>query len=240
MTDVITFRDTVRSASPPWLKNGRAEKILYAVAIQLDALGEALVAGVKIRFPNLYSAESLPLIGRERRIRRGRLESDATYATRLLRWLDDHRHRGGPYALLAQLHAHYAPASFAITLIYYSGRRFTMAVDGSVVRDEVVWHPDGNAAKWARWWLFYDWPDSITLDDDWGSGTWGDGGVWGSSLTVDDVTDLRLVPREWNAAHPFGRIVLLNNAETWDFPPELWDDGGLWDSANSAIELDVV
>lgn len=204
------FRDAIRELSPPWLRGGLGEEILGAIAVQLDELTDRLVAGVRLRFPGLYGFASLPLIGRERRIRRGRLETDEVYVRRLGRWLDDHRRRGGAYALLGQLHAHYAPSAFPIVLRYASGRRYTMDAAGVVTRDVAAWAvPGGATPRWARWWLFYTWPDPVSDDGTWGDpGTWGDGGVWGSSLTPDEVRDLRLVPREWGAAHATGRIVL--------------------------------
>jgi hypothetical protein len=204
------FVDAIREVSPPWLRGGLGGHILGAVAEQLDELTDRLLAGIRLRYPGLYGVESLAYIGRERRIRRGRLESDEVYTSRLGRWLDDHRRRGGPYALLAQLHAHYAPAAFPIVLRYASGRRYQMDVDGAIARDVDAWAvPGGATPRWARWWLFYAWPDPISDDGTWGdAGTWGDGGVWGSDLSPDEVRDLRLVPREWGAAHATGRIVL--------------------------------
>jgi hypothetical protein len=62
---------------------------------------------------------------------------------------------------------------------------------------------------------------------DWGPGA--DNGVWDSTLTIQDVADLRAVPREWNAAHADGTVVLLpEGAELWDSPPGLWSDPGVW------------
>lgn len=224
---LITFRDTIKKLVPWWLRRGVAEKILYAIAVQWDALMDALVAGVMMRFPGAYSPESLPLLSRERRILRGRNESDEVHANRLKFWLDDHALRGGPYGLLGQLRGHFAAAPFPIQLVYYSGRRFSMDVDGVVTRDDIDWSPDANAAKWARWWLFYEWPTPIADDGLWGdAGTYGDGGVWGSGLTVAEVTDLKAVPREWNAAHAIGRLVLLPpGAELWGYPEGTWGDG---------------
>lgn len=227
-----TFRDTIRDKlSPPWLRGTIGEKVMYALAVHADALGDAVAAAVKSRFPNYYSAESLPYIGRDRKISRGRIETDAVYASRLNRWLDDHATRGGPYALLAQVYAHFAPAAFAVDLVYFSGRRFRMDANGVVAtRDDITWTPDTNAVRWARWWLFYYWPTEILSDGVWDDpGTWSDGGVWDSDLTAEEVTDLRLVPREWNAAHAMGNVVLLSgDLELWDYPDGTWDESGLW------------
>lgn len=200
MATLLTYRDSLRKLSPPWLQNGLAERILYALGLQVDAFGDALTAGVKQRFPGLYSFEALPLLGRERRIRRGLAENDETYAARLTRWRLDHRRRGGPYALLAQLHAYYAPNNFPITLVYQSGRRYSMDVSGRVVRDDIVWSPDALTTQWARWWLFFE------TD------------IFGTP-TGDQIADLKSVPREWNAAHCLGYIVLrVSGAEIVDEP----------------------
>lgn len=228
---LITFRDALSGRMPPWLQRGTAAKVLYGLGLQLDGLADATVAAVKSRFPGLYTMETLPLIGRERRIRRGRIETHEVYASRLRRWLDDHRRRGGPHALLEQLRAHFAPAHFPIDLVYYSGRRFRMDVDGVITRDDIEWLPDGDTDNWPRWWLFYHWPTSVSGDGNWDdAGTWDDGGVWDSSLTIQEAVDLRAVPREWNAAHADGRVVLLTaGAELWDYPPGTWDEpGGVW------------
>jgi hypothetical protein len=236
-----THRDALRRFSPPWLQRGLAEKVLYAIGAHIDAVADAAAAGVKQRFPGLYSNESLPLIGRERRIRRGRIEADATYASRLIRWLDDHRRRGGPYAMLAQVFAFFAPASFPVALVYYSGRRYRMDTAGAVVRDTIQWKIDTNSTKWARWWLFYSWPTALTDNGVWdGAGTWDEAGVWDSTLSAQDAADIALVPKEWNAAHAIGRVVLFQpTAELWDYPPDsTWDEAGVWDTA-AVIELAI-
>jgi hypothetical protein len=217
-----TFRDRLRRACPPWLQHGWAEKLLYAFGAQIDAFADALVAGVKMRFPNVYSPESLPLIGRERRIARGLLENDATYATRLTRWLDDHKRRGSPYAMLAQLHAYYAPNNFTTQLVYRSGRRFSMDTDGNVVRDDLPdWSPDALSEMWARWWL-YLFTDAYTLP-----------------LSDQDRADIALIPTEWNAAHCFGTIVLLPTGAELIDTPGLIDQPGTIDTMVAAILISV-
>lgn len=200
MATLPTFRDRLRAISPPWLQRGLAEKILYSLGIQVDAFGDALGAAVKYRFPGLYGSDSLPIIGRERRIRRGRIETDDVYGPRLTRWLTDHRRRGGPYALLAQLYAYYAPSTFPITLVYYSGRRYSMDASGVVTRDDIVWSPDSSTSQWARWWLFFH------TD------------IFGTP-SAEDIADIKIVPREWNAQHCLGYVVILpTGAELIDYP----------------------
>lgn len=239
----ITFRDAIRRISPRWLQGGTAEKVMYSMAIQLDALTDSARAGIKLRFPGLYSPETLAMTGKDRRIRRGRYESDEVYAGRQLRWLDDHRRRGGPYALLEQIFAHYVPAPFAVALVYFSGRRFSMDTNGVISRDDITWQPDADTAKWARWWLFYQWPDPVSSDGLWSDpGDWDDGGVWDSDLTIEEVDDIRDLPREWNCAHAFGKVVLLSSGvELWDYPQGPWDEpGGIWgEDSGGVAQLDI-
>lgn len=239
---ILTLRDSMLSRAPRWLRRGRAGAFLYVLGMMLDALLEMTVAAVRVRFPGFYSAQSLEVLGRDRRIRRGIYESDSSYATRLTRWLDDHELRGGPYQMFAQLHAFFAPNNFQIDLVYYSGRRFQMSPDGSVERDDIVWSPDGQTAKWARWWLFFRLATPLTSDGLWDDpGTWGDGGVWDSTLTVEEAANYRAVATDWNTAHAFGRVVLVSpSTALWDYPSGNWDeDDDTWESETPA-EFDIV
>lgn len=222
-TPTRTFRDRIRRASPPWLQRGWAEKLLYSYGAQIDAFADALVAGVKMRFPGLYSEESLPLIGRERRIARGLLEDGPTYAARLRRWFDDHRRRGGPYALLAQLYAYFSPNNFPIALIYRSGRRYSMDITGAVVRDDIPFHPDAAAEQWARWWLIME------------------ADAYVPPLSDQDVADIRLIPTEWNAAHCTGTVIVMpTGGELWDYPlGHVWNEPGVWNTPDVVSVVQV-
>ena len=213
---ILKFRDLARRATPPWLQIGTAARIIYAITVQLDAAADAVVAGVKLRFPNVYTDESLPLIGRERRIRRGLTEDAEPYAVRLRRWLLDHRRRGGPYAMLEQLFHHYDPNTFPISLYYRSGMRFDMDTDGVITR---TYGSTPNTAAWSRWTLIY-------YTDDYGAG---------------DAVDLAVIPREWIAAHVLGLLVVLpTGAELWDYPPDLlWNQSGQWDTADLAVAIPI-
>lgn len=225
---VITFRDSLRKLTPRWLQGANSSRLLYAMGVQMDALGDGCVEAVRLRFPGRAPPEALPYMGRDRRIQRGLTETDTTYEARLRDWLRAHRYRGGPYEMLAQIHAYYAPDAFPVQLVYRSGRRYSMDSSGVVTVDTIAFDVDDMPLKWARFWLFFEWPDSIEADGVWDdSGTWDDGGAWDSSLTPEQVASIRLVPREWSATHARGEIVLQSDdRELWDYPADTWDAAG--------------
>jgi hypothetical protein len=232
--ELSKFRALALQAVPWWLRSGTAARVLHAVGAVNDTLADAMIAAVKSRFPNLYSNESLPYLGNDRKIIRGRFDTDESYAERLRRWLDDHRTRGNGFSMLRQLWLHFRPNNFPISLVSYNGVRHTLdPVTGNVTRDVISWLPDAEASKWARWWLFYDWPGTAAADGVWSDpGTWSDGGAWDSSLDPAEVIDLRAVPSAWGNAHSMGDLILFTgNGELWDYPPGTWDEpGGVWDT----------
>jgi hypothetical protein len=234
--ELETYRDDIRKDSPPWLQRGTAERFLYAIGLHVDIFGDAVIAAVKHRFPGLYSNESLGVIGRERRIPRGLYESHATYAGRLRRWLTDHKRRGGPYALLSQLVAHYSPAAFPIDLVYASGRQYAVtqasldAVAAGAELDDVIerydsgWSPDSNPEQWARWWLIYH-------TDQWS----------GAPPTAAELEDLGIIPRAWNAAHCLGTVIVLpSDGELWNWPVDrVWNESGEWNTPGTVYQVGV-
>jgi hypothetical protein len=241
---MLNFRELVATITPPWLRRKNGGGLMYALALHLDALIELVRAAVMIRFPNVYSAESLPLLSRERNIRQGLGESDQSFALRLNQYLQTHKDRGGPYPLLEQIHARYKYSlggPFPAYLVYKSGARFDMDAAGTIVRSEGTFDTGLGVSEWAHWYLIYEWPATIATDGLWGDpGVWGDGGVWGSELTVEEVTDLRLIPTEWNNAHSKGHLIVLSpGLALWGVPVEEWGEppGGTWGEGTSALPV---
>lgn len=205
VNDSTSFRDLLRRITPWWLHGFIGLRLLYAIGTVLDAIGDMAVSAISLRFPLASTPDVLPLIGQERRIPRGRAEPAAIYAVRLRRWLDDHRTRGGPYAMLAQLAAFWAATPFRIRLYYALGTLFDMPVGGPVTRSLI----GGFSPVWPQWLLVFDWPVAVHSDGIWSDpGTYDDGGVWDSDLSADDVADIRCVPTAWNAAHCSGTVLV--------------------------------
>lgn len=204
----LNCRSTLLRILPKWLHNGNIGRVVYAIGLHLDALGDSCVAAVRKQAPEADSEDASALIQANRNIIRGREETWAGYCARVKTWRQAHRIRGGPYALLRQINAYWLGA-FAVELRYSGVDRtqFQMSPEGEIARLIGSYAPP--TPGWAQWLLIYYWPTAIPGPAAWGDAiTWGEGAVWGSGLTPTEVADLRRVPAQWGNAHTRGRLRL--------------------------------
>lgn len=218
-----TFRDTLEGIVPAWLKGPIGIRYLYGHSVVLDAFGDALISGVQTRFPGYYSDQSLPIIGKERRILRGLFEANANYAARLITWLTEHAHRGSARAMLTQLYLHYYPNNFPTELIARNGLMYSVGMDGTITRSYLEWSADATPERWAQWWLL------LYTDQ------------WGPSPSPDQIADITAIPSAWNAAHAQGTVVVMpSGAEFWNSRAAVtWDSAGAWDAPTAPIYLPI-
>lgn len=233
----VLFKTGLINVAPPWLRKLLGKKLLEAIGEQIDVLDDYAVQGVKLRFPvDAPDPSALGMLGRERRIRRGPGEAAITYARRLRRWLDDHKGRGGPYALLNQLDAFFESwLNVRMDVVYASGTRrwIDAAVPGVITRDSITWNADGSG-KWARFWVFYYVPTSIpgvgdtiitqagdTIITQAGDTLITDGTISPSELSEDEREIFRCIPREWSAGHidRVTAVLLWGDARLVGYPP---------------------
>ena len=202
----LRFERIIMTIVPPWLRRTIGGAILQGIARVIDALIYRAGYGVRLRFP-FVDEDSLSLAGRERRMTRGPAETSMTYSGRVQTWLDAHRRRGSVYAMLRQWYAYMGDSPRLIEVIYHSGTRYTLDVDGSITRDAITWGADGTD-DWAQAWVF--------LYEDSDPGT----------LTDAQKAELLLIPRLWNAAHmrPLKVVILWPGVGLWDYPQGPWDD----------------
>jgi hypothetical protein len=223
-----------------------AARIMEALGEQIDTHRERLTVGVVKRFPGVPDddPEALALIGQERRIRRGPGEPAATYAPRLRAWWDDHRTRGGPYALLRQLFLFWRHTiNPQIDVVYHSGTRRSVDADGVITRDAITWSADGTSL-WSQIWIFFHLVDGLPgniLVDEFGNELVDEEGNVlvdeGGSLSPAQEEEFRVIPREWSAAHILRTTIVLlwGEGRLWDYPQPIptWDDrenaGHTWD-----------
>lgn len=250
MTTRILYSTAFLERLPPWLRRTVGAKLVRGIGDEIDAVVDRSVEAAKARFPNAARLDALGAIGVERRIRRGPNETAATYAKRLRRWFDDHRTRGGPYALLAQLFAYFAGfLDVRIDVVYWTGNRFWVApLTGVVTHDSITWStPPNGTSDWSQIWIVFHLGDLVpsplvTQAGDIVITQSGDTlvmltapGDLSGGLSEAEREVFRIVVREWIAAHvSTATIVLLYGvAELWDYPQPvgIWDDGlgNTWD-----------
>lgn len=256
----LYFSPALQRRMPPWLRRVVGTKLMAAIGDQLDNLVDRTVDGVKLRFPTDESDDlAISYIGAERRIRRGPGESEQTYARRLRRWWDDHRGRGGPYALLRQLDAFFESwLNVRMDVVYASGTRRWIddAVPGVITRDAVVWDADGTG-KWARTWVFFyvsalipSIGDTIVTSDDDELITEGgdtlvtDGTISPDALSASEEEIFRTIPREWSAAHidKIHVVLLWDDRRLWNYPQPVptwaeWGTTSTWSEPPTVLEI---
>lgn len=230
----LRFESAIKQFCPPWLRRTEGGRLMGAFGRQIDSLVDRTREALLIRFPG-QDPDALPMIGSDRRIRRGPAETDGVYAARLRRWWDDHRSRGGGVALLQQLHAYWDEATEGaqIDVVHYDGTRRVMDGDGNLSLDSITWGGDGTG-DWSQVWIFFH------LDAD-PAGLTDDGGSPG--ISAANAARLRAVPTDWSAAHILRiRIVLLytGSVRLWGYPTPVptWGTWGTWGGGgNMSLEI---
>lgn len=144
--DGSPFRSSAQVFSPPWLRGHWGSRLVYAQSIQWDALAEYTRLGVIQRFPTVAQPDALAELGKDRRIWRGILETDASYAERLRQFKRTWKFAGNAPTLLRQLWAYMSPAATRIRYVVngYDGA----AAEGTQFAD--WWTIDGDGLAFER------------------------------------------------------------------------------------------
>ena len=205
---------------PPWLMRTEGLRLIGGLADVIDDHRDRIVAGVKLRFPGLYTLEGVDRIGRERRLRRGPAEDAEVFAGRLRRWWEDHRTRGGAYALLEQMLAYLdGTLDPPYDVVSYLGVRHVAAVGGAITRDTITWGTD-ETGLWARVWVFLR-----TL----------------SAIVPSETLEVyAAIVRDWLPAHVVGTLVVLHpDTRLWDYPQPVPDWADEWDWSGGPTTVEV-
>lgn len=156
MAGLYPFRRQWTDVVPTWLHGAEAVRLGYVLGLMIDASLDAVLQSMRHRLPGYISLDplALQLLGRDRGLITGGLETTESYAVRLRSWLEAHRHRGSSRELLRQLRAIHGAEQIAVQVIARSGLRISMLENGEYARDEVVgWSPDDAPDHWARVWV---------------------------------------------------------------------------------------
>ncbi len=183
MAAQMRLRDALRLALPWWLSERRQQsktvgyRFLWALVSVLDLLLEGVLQGLYAAWPGMGTPTALPYIGRARGVVRGMDDTDATYADKLVGWLERAEHIGSMYALAREIQE-YLPGRPRVRVINRHQNWLTLDHDGTVTKATAAWDWDSvsnpeRALWWSELWVV------IYTDAFPHSGAWGDGRVWG-------------------------------------------------------------
>lgn len=237
-------------ARAPWTLARNLYRVLYACAIQFDALIDWCVMGIKCRFPELALPSALPVLGRERGIRRGFSETVTSYARRLTLWLLSILIKGSPYALMDQLAGYLIGHEVTIRVVNNAGTWYTRAPDGTrswlrVTPTNWDWDAEPANGRWSRYWVLIYLPATLWVAKGKMGSTGGKVGARrgmavGLTCTTEQGQTLRAIVGEWNPPHARCEWICLQlDAAAWD-PTELPGGAGMPDGtwANWGIGTD--
>ena len=224
------FRRAFKKLAPSWLTTGEGELVLYSLGLIMDSFAERMRLSLQAKMPTHAPTDALSRLGRDRKIVRGINEPAAAYSARLLRYLDDHRVRGNPYALMDQL-AEYCQADVMIRTVDRRGNWYTRERDGSrsVLLDQGNWDWDGTAVtQWSRFWVII-YPTSA--GEPWSQQTqWGSTSrTTGTTATTDQIASVKSIVREWKPAGTKCEwIIIAYDDTTFDPTDPTVDPSGDW------------
>jgi hypothetical protein len=233
----LTFREFIQRIAPPWLRNYVGSRFLYSLGIQLDALGDDVVLGIRARFPDIAAAnglvDALTQTGLDRQIFRGPNEPLEVYAARLKRWYDDWKIAGCSLSVLSQIQAYLTPNFTRLRIVNDRGFWCTLEADGTV---EFVLSPlSGGFGNWnwdgkygpsifSRFWTIIYCSGGKPFDV---GPRWGDPGfkydptkTWGTTATPAQVKSIRAIVQQWKAAHSWCQNIIIA------FDPASFDPAG--------------
>lgn len=216
------IRDVVHEMGPGWLVKETIvvgsdsvevdNRVLYAMALVLDALSQRQSMGTAAKFPSYAPDDALNLIGRDRLIVRGPDESVSSYQARLIRYLSDHKVRGNPWALMEQIRGYCSPHAVKVRTVDEHGNWRFIDSDGTRSRtlgDDWDWDGSALTDAWGRFWLIIE---PASLSEPWAPGPdIGDPDLWdgeigtpgytiGSTATPNDVASIRSIVKAWKRA----------------------------------------
>jgi hypothetical protein len=148
-----TFERAIKFLIPSWLSEGEGGKVWTVITRTLDENVDRGRAALEARFPSRAQDDALALIGDDRGIPRGRSETSAHYAQRLIGWRYPRGHvvRGSAFALLNQISEYFG--GIKCWTIDVKGNRHDRAADGTETFSYGnTWVWDTITAK-ARFWI---------------------------------------------------------------------------------------
>ena len=228
------FRDMSDAISPTWLNGPVGQRYRYSMAVLYDALSDACGYANLARWPYTCPYDAFPYLAADRQIVQGFAEPNASFANRLVQWLDLWRAAGSPMGVMLAVLGLFLPTSVTIRTVDNSSNWNTylagatpFPISASVptpptyVAGAGNWNWDGNTTPWWRAWIIiYVGPLGWTIGPKWGDGgKWGDPGrLWGiSGPAYGQLATLRAIIKQWKPAHSWiANVILTTNTARFD------------------------
>lgn len=246
------LRESIRKFVPVWLSDrpglNVGFRVLWGVVLLFDAAIEWARQGLRAKFPGLGPSDAMPYLGADRRTYRSPSEGDASYAARLLTWLDRWRLAGQVWQLMRELQA-YIPSHPKIRVYNRAGFAFTLNTNGTTSVCKPIWvgqsslliggpwsvndngcgvpvwdwdsvsHPE-RAGFWSEMWvvLYSAYPEVNRVV---GTGTIGadaDTNSLRQTVTQSEVYTVKAIVDDFKAAHTRVRAVMFTSVAN-DFNP---------------------
>jgi hypothetical protein len=241
------FRQAWKSLVPRWASEGEGGLVGHVLMLLNDASMDRLYNGHLARFPQQGPDgapgpdDALAALGRDRGVIRGIAETSRSYAYRLTQWLVDARTRGTAFTMMKVLHDYCDSArvhGMSFRIVDSRGNWYSRSSAGVETSslDTGNWTWDGEeATRWARFWVIV-YPGTLWAVESstWGTGLWGDGGAWGSTIAPDEAATIRTLEDGWKPAGTrCHRGILAFDAASFD--PTAPEPDGLWGNWSKVV-----
>ena len=215
----ITFRRMIANKLPAWLRSGEGGLVAYTLAWMLDAFRDRARLAIFVRFPQWCPPDALAPHGRDRGIVRGIYDTDESYAARLIPWLDYHKRRGNPWAMLEQLQAYCG--GVMVRTVDRRGNWFTIAADGTQTYTPAtgtwIWDSTAASPEWARGWVIIYCTNGVPFSEGpklgdtslWGGAIGTEGYTIGSTATPGQIAALRAIVEDGRPAGFHAEWIIL-------------------------------
>ncbi len=216
------FVESARAKVPVWMTRANGWNLLVSMIVWADIGLQILFEALYARFPGVGTNTALPYLSRSRGLVRGMSDTDATFAARLLLWLDRWRLAGTQLGL-ARAIQDYCTGSPRVRVVNRAGLMTTLAAGGaSSTVTSTSWNWDGlsnpgRAGYWSELWVIVytpPWPVSGFMDT---SNPAKAGLGIGSAAPRVDVDAIKNLLDTWKSAHSFIRALV------WSYDASLFD-----------------
>ncbi|HEX8795445.1 MAG TPA: hypothetical protein VF765_31060 [Polyangiaceae bacterium] len=237
------FSNSIGSYVPSWLaKRLNANvgyRFIWSMVVQLDVMMQGIVEGLQAPWPGVGTPTAFSAIGSSRGILRGETETDASYAARLIAWLDTWTNAGAAEVLASQIH-YWLGNNPMVRIVNRSGQWVTCNTDGSITKTVAAWDWDSvsnpeRSGFWSEIWIIV-YPTEWAVTGSTLASLVGEWGVPGAQLgnghkvpRIAVQTILGLVST-WKGAHDFVRGIIWSYDATLFDPasPVPGDPDGTW------------